>query len=84
MVRAVPLPHVSASTDVLQDDLYLLRPHVPCAEQYSSAVKVKLSLNRKLRLPDLTTAQYGGRLSALRTGLLYPPGIFLVLIFSMG
>jgi hypothetical protein len=31
--------------------------------------------SRKLRLPDfVTTTQYGGRLSALRTGRLYPPG----------
>ena len=31
--------------------------------------------SRKLRLLDfLTTAQYGGRLSALRTGRLYPQG----------
>jgi len=31
--------------------------------------------SEKLRLPDfVTTAQYGGRLSALRTGRLYAPG----------
>jgi len=51
----------------------------------ATVVRSGPEVSRKLRFPDfVTTAQDGGRLSALRTGRLYSQEILLVLISVRG
>jgi len=78
---------------LLTEIFYIYHPtkylHILIVKKKGKAVPLQVrtgpECSRKIRFPDfVTSAQDGGRLSALRTGRLYPQEIFLVLISVRG